>query len=151
MITQTEIQRLQRLRRQICKLEEKEKALGSQILQKYDNFEEVEPGVFSIEVNLQRSMVFSNDALLAAIGRNRLRNLKARVQPTECQVVNVRSTYDKHDTDEFLNKYGDYRGYEHDDLCDDEDHDYFSEDLSDFIIGVGDYPGLGTIDIEQDD
>ena len=65
MITQTEIRRLQDLRKQIAQLQAKEKSLRQRVLRKHDRFEDTEPG------------------------RTKLRELQTLVEPTEYQVINI--------------------------------------------------------------
>ena len=89
MITQTEIQKLQKLRKEISQLQAEETSLRSRVLQKHNNFDEIEFGPLSVEVSSQQRRVFTHKALLAGVGRDMYRELKANVTPTKFQVVKI--------------------------------------------------------------
>lgn len=89
MITQNEIQELQKLRKQITQLQARAERLRKKVLRKHNHYEDIEPGNLSVEVKLQRANAFSYKALLAGIGRTRLRELQSQIRPTEYQVINI--------------------------------------------------------------
>jgi hypothetical protein len=89
MITQNEIRKLQKLRKQISRLQAEEKSLRSKVLRKHNRFDNIEAGILTVEVSSRQAEVFSRKAILASLGRAGLRELQANVNLTEYQVVSI--------------------------------------------------------------